>query len=152
MQMELTIRFDYGSIVPWVRRVDGGISAVGGPDSLLLRTPVPLRGEHFHTVAEFVVTDGQRVPFDLTWFPSHESTDAPARSGTGTGADDRLVDRVERPLHRSGPLARRRRPLADHAQGTHLPPLRGDCRRADHVPARGTGRGSQLGLPLLLAA
>ena len=36
MQMELTIRFDYGSIVPWVRRVDGGISAVGGPDSLLL--------------------------------------------------------------------------------------------------------------------
>ena len=40
MQMDLVIRFDYGSVVPWVRRVPGGISAVGGPDSLLLQTPV----------------------------------------------------------------------------------------------------------------
>ncbi len=71
MRMELTIRFDYGSIVPWVRRVPGGISAVGGPDSLLLRTPVPLRGEAFRTLSEFVVREGERVPFDLTWFPSH---------------------------------------------------------------------------------
>ncbi|MGH9349236.1 MAG: glycoside hydrolase family 15 protein [Vicinamibacterales bacterium] len=75
MRMELTIRFDYGSVVPWVRRVPGGISAVGGPDSLLLRTRVPLRGESFHTVADFVVAEAERVPFDLTWFPSHERPD-----------------------------------------------------------------------------
>jgi GH15 family glucan-1,4-alpha-glucosidase len=72
MRLELVIRFDYGSVVPWVRRVDGGISAVGGPDSLVLRSRVPLRGENFHTVAEFTVAEGQRVPFDLTWFPSHQ--------------------------------------------------------------------------------
>jgi GH15 family glucan-1,4-alpha-glucosidase len=72
MAMELVIRFDYGSVVPWVRRVPAGLTAVGGPDSLLLRTPVSLRGENFHTVAEFVVGEGERVPFDLTWFPSHE--------------------------------------------------------------------------------
>jgi GH15 family glucan-1,4-alpha-glucosidase len=71
MRLELTIRFDYGSVVPWVRRFDGGISAIGGPDSLLLRSRVPLHGENFHTIAEFTVTEGQRVPFDLTWFPSH---------------------------------------------------------------------------------
>jgi GH15 family glucan-1,4-alpha-glucosidase len=72
MRMELTIRFDYGSVVPWVRRVPGGLTAIGGPDSLLLRTRVPLKGENFHTVATFSVGEGERVPFDLTWFPSHE--------------------------------------------------------------------------------
>ena len=76
MRMDLVIRFDYGSIVPWVRRVPGGLSAVGGPDSLLLQTPAALRGEHFHTMSDFVVRAGERVPFDLTWFPSHE---APSR-------------------------------------------------------------------------
>ena len=73
MRMDLVIRFDYGSIVPWVRRVRGGISVVGGPDSLLLQTPVALRGEGFHTRSDFVVAEGERIPFDLTWFPSHES-------------------------------------------------------------------------------
>ena len=43
MRMEVIIRFDYGAIVPWVRRLDGGISAVAGPDAVRLRTPVPLR-------------------------------------------------------------------------------------------------------------
>jgi GH15 family glucan-1,4-alpha-glucosidase len=72
MRMELTIRFDYGSVVPWVRQVRGGLTAIGGPDSLLLRTPVPPKGENFHTVSTFTVAQGERVPFDLTWFPSHE--------------------------------------------------------------------------------
>ncbi len=72
MRLELIIRFDYGSVVPWVRRVDGGISAIGGPDSLVLRTRVPLHGENLHTVAEFTVAEGERVPFDMTWFPSHQ--------------------------------------------------------------------------------
>lgn len=71
MRLDLAIRFDDGSIVPWVRRFDSGIVAVGGPDSLLLQTPVELRGEGLHTVADFDVVEGQRVPFDLTWFPSH---------------------------------------------------------------------------------
>lgn len=71
MRLELSIRFDYGSIVPWVRSTPGGISAIGGPDSLTLRAGVPLKGENLHTVADFVVSEGQRVPFDLTWFPSH---------------------------------------------------------------------------------
>ncbi len=76
MRMELVIRFDYGSVVPWVRSVPGGISAVGGPDNLRLRTPVHLRGERFRTVAEFAVEEGQEVPFDLTWFPSHDGAHA----------------------------------------------------------------------------
>ena len=55
MRMELVIRFDYGSIVPWVRRIDGGIRAVAGPDTIVLRSPVSMHGENLRTVAEFEV-------------------------------------------------------------------------------------------------
>jgi len=72
MRMELVLRFDYGSIVPWVRRVDDTLTAVGGPDGLCLRTPVETRGQDLTTVAEFTVAEGDRVPFVLTWYPSHE--------------------------------------------------------------------------------
>jgi GH15 family glucan-1,4-alpha-glucosidase len=75
MRSELVIRFDYGSIVPWVRRTDDGICAVAGPDTLRLRTPVPQRGEDLTTVAEFEVAAGQRVPFTLTW--QHSYHDSP---------------------------------------------------------------------------
>jgi GH15 family glucan-1,4-alpha-glucosidase len=72
MRSELVIRFDFGHIVPWVHRVDDARVAIAGPDGLCFRTPVRVRGEHFKTVSDFTVTPGQRVPFVLTWFPSHE--------------------------------------------------------------------------------
>lgn len=72
MRMQLIIRFDYGSIVPWVRRTDKGIRAVAGPDTLILHSGVDVRGENFRTEAEFTVSEGQRVPFVLMWHPSHE--------------------------------------------------------------------------------
>jgi GH15 family glucan-1,4-alpha-glucosidase len=71
MRMDLVIRFDYGAVVPWVRRIDGALVAVAGPDALILRTPLETHGEHLTTVAEFEVSAGQRVPFTLTWYPSH---------------------------------------------------------------------------------
>ena len=73
MNLELIIRFDYGSIVPWVRRTEQGISAIAGPDKLSLRTKIPLRGENFKTVADFSLDEGQSVAFDLTWYPSNDS-------------------------------------------------------------------------------
>ena len=71
MRMELVIRFDYGRSVPWVRTIDGALRAIAGPDSLCLSTPVPMRGVELSTVAEFAVAAGERVPFVLTWRPSH---------------------------------------------------------------------------------
>ena len=69
---ELVIRFDYGSVVPWVRRLDEKtLLAIAGPDAVALRTPVPLRGEDFTTRGEFTVSEGDRVPFVLTWYASH---------------------------------------------------------------------------------
>jgi GH15 family glucan-1,4-alpha-glucosidase len=74
MRMELVIRFDYGSIVPWVRREDGILLATAGPDRLELRTPVAVRGESLTTVAEFEVGAGERIPFVLTYRPSYEES------------------------------------------------------------------------------
>jgi GH15 family glucan-1,4-alpha-glucosidase len=72
MTMELVLRFDYGSIVPWVRTLDGVLVGVAGPDAVSLHTPVELEGRNLHTVSSFAVAEGDRVPFVLTWFPSHE--------------------------------------------------------------------------------
>ena len=80
VRSELAIRFDYGSVVPWVRRTEWGIRAIAGPDTLLLRTSVPLRGEGYTTVGDFTVAAGERVAFDLAWYPTFdrepEETDA----------------------------------------------------------------------------
>jgi GH15 family glucan-1,4-alpha-glucosidase len=71
MRSELVIRFDFGEIVPWVRRVDHARVAVAGPDALSLRTPVEIHGRELTTISEFVLSEGERIPFVLTWFPSH---------------------------------------------------------------------------------
>ena len=88
MVMELVLRFDYGSIVPWVRSVDGRLVAVAGPDSITLDAPVELEGRDLHTYARFTVEKGQRVPFVLTWSPSHERLPKPI------DAEDALKDTV----------------------------------------------------------
>jgi GH15 family glucan-1,4-alpha-glucosidase len=71
MRMELVIRFAYGAAVPWVRAIEKGIEAIAGPDVLRLCTPVETRGEDLATVADFTVSEGERVPFVLTWAPSY---------------------------------------------------------------------------------
>jgi len=72
MQLEYVVRFDYGSIVPWLRQTESGLLAVGGPDALLLASDVELRPEGLRHVAEFTLAKGEEVTFELTYFPSHE--------------------------------------------------------------------------------
>ncbi|GAC1527755.1 MAG: glycoside hydrolase family 15 protein [Marmoricola sp.] len=72
MRGEAKVRFDYGNIRPWVRRHGDQISAIAGPDAIRLRTSVPLRGEHWSTISEFTVHEGDRAAFVMTWSPSHE--------------------------------------------------------------------------------
>jgi GH15 family glucan-1,4-alpha-glucosidase len=66
MELELKLRFDYGSITPWVQRRDDGLTAAAGPDFVRLATPVELHGHHMMTEARFEVSAGQKVPFVLT--------------------------------------------------------------------------------------
>ncbi|MGH9254287.1 MAG: glycoside hydrolase family 15 protein [Vicinamibacterales bacterium] len=72
MRMDLVIRFDYGSVVPWVRRSERGIRATAGPETLYCRTRVDLSGRGLRTVADFAVAAGQRVSFELAWSPTHQ--------------------------------------------------------------------------------
>ncbi|MFF9911222.1 glycoside hydrolase family 15 protein [Streptomyces sp. NPDC013457] len=74
MSAVLRLRFDYGSIVPWMRRSDGHHVAVAGPDSVWLRSEPPVKtwGQQFSTCSSFTVDAGEKVAFVLTWHPSHE--------------------------------------------------------------------------------
>jgi len=72
LQMQLVIRFDFGIDIPWVRRTeDGALLAIAGQDMAVLRTPVETRGEDLTTVAGFEVSEGETIPFVLTYGPSH---------------------------------------------------------------------------------
>jgi GH15 family glucan-1,4-alpha-glucosidase len=69
---ELILRFDYGSIVPWVtRQEDGTLTAVAGPDMAALRTTAPLKGEDMRTTSAFTIAAGETVPFVLRYGRSH---------------------------------------------------------------------------------
>jgi GH15 family glucan-1,4-alpha-glucosidase len=81
MRMELVVRFGYGTATPWIRPVEDGIGttlrAVAGPDMVLLRTPVPVGGDRVAMTAEFDVSEGETVPFVLTYGPSYAPLPAP---------------------------------------------------------------------------
>jgi GH15 family glucan-1,4-alpha-glucosidase len=74
LSMELVVRFDYGSIVPWVRRSEGLLLITAGPDTLELASSVAVAGENLKTVAEFDVSKGARESFVLNYRPSHYAT------------------------------------------------------------------------------
>jgi GH15 family glucan-1,4-alpha-glucosidase len=74
LRMELIVRFDYGSIIPWVRRSADLLLITAGPDTLELAASVAVKGENMKTVAEFCVRKGQRESFVLNYRPSHLAT------------------------------------------------------------------------------
>jgi GH15 family glucan-1,4-alpha-glucosidase len=74
MRMNLILRFDYGSTVPWVYRLDGENAnvAIAGPNLAVLRTPIELKGENLTTAANFEIAAGERVTFALSYGLSHQ--------------------------------------------------------------------------------
>ena len=77
MCLELIVRFEYGSVVPWVsRQEDGRLELTAGPERLVLETRIPLHGADLRTVGEFVVVAGEEAAFTLSWTPSYRPTQA----------------------------------------------------------------------------
>ena len=74
LRMELVVRFDYGSIVPWVRKAGDILLLTAGPDTLELAASVAVAGENLKSVAEFYVSAGERQSFVLNYRPSHLDT------------------------------------------------------------------------------
>jgi GH15 family glucan-1,4-alpha-glucosidase len=73
MRLDLALRFDYGSAIPWVTRLQRGtgLRAIAGPHVVVLHSGVHLRGERLTTVSDFTVADGQRIAFVLSHGQSH---------------------------------------------------------------------------------
>ena len=73
IQMDLSLRFEYGSAIPWVTRLNhgSGIRAIAGPDQVVLHSDVKLHGRAMTTVASFTAEAGQRTRFVLTHAASH---------------------------------------------------------------------------------
>ncbi|WP_343048299.1 glycoside hydrolase family 15 protein [Cellulomonas humilata] len=72
VEHEWVVRFGYGSVVPWVRRLtdqegNEAIRAIAGPDSLLLRGDrLPAPADHRHA-DRFTLREGEAVELALTW-------------------------------------------------------------------------------------
>jgi GH15 family glucan-1,4-alpha-glucosidase len=73
MSLELILRFDYGSRIPWVtRQEDGALCAIAGPHRVVLRSSVALQSKNLRTRAAFTIVAGRQETFTLTYSPSHE--------------------------------------------------------------------------------
>jgi GH15 family glucan-1,4-alpha-glucosidase len=77
MSTRMRIRFDYGQTIPWVHRRGGATVAIAGPDAVVLHSDIEVHGENLSTVADFTVDAGQRVAFDLAYFPSYQDAPGP---------------------------------------------------------------------------
>jgi GH15 family glucan-1,4-alpha-glucosidase len=107
VEMELILRFDYGRVVPWVRRHRETLLAVAGPDAVRLDTPIKTRGQDLTTRASFAVGKGEEVPFVLTYYASHEREPAPVDPATAVSdTDDYWHDWISR-CDSADPLVRR---------------------------------------------
>ena len=156
MRHEWMVRLDYGEIRPWVRRETIGgekvITAIGGPDQLILRGPrLPVATDHRHN-DEFDVDEGDELLFSTTWVPSHVDLehlgDLADRIRATIDADEAWAVRCRADLPHADVVRR----SLHHAAPAHARADRRHRRRPDHLAARGLRRRAQLGLPLLLAA
>ena len=152
MRSELVIRFDYGKIVPWVRRVDHARVAVAGPDALCFRTPVEPHGEDMTTVSEFTVARRRADPVRAHVVSLSRRASRRDRPRGGARRHRELLARVGAGLHAPRRVPRGDPCLAPAAEGADVRADRRDRRGADDVAAGVDRRRPQLGLPLLLAA
>lgn len=84
--IDLRMRFDYGSITPWVRRRGDLLTAIAGPEAVCLYTLAPLEGRGLSHQAEITVESGDRIPFELVWHPSHHPPEDPIDPDTALAA------------------------------------------------------------------
>jgi GH15 family glucan-1,4-alpha-glucosidase len=89
IRMDLTVRFDYGAIVPWIRTLDGVLRAIGGPDALSLWSPVPLQQVDSSMRADFTLREGDHLGFVLAWHWSHEPPPARIDPRSALGDSER---------------------------------------------------------------
>ena len=98
MRMELSVRPDYGSIVPWVEPTADGAAVISGPDSFRLTTPLPLEIADGSVTCAFDSVEGAHQRFTLDLEPLLRGVAAGRGRRLGAGAHRGVVARVERAL------------------------------------------------------
>jgi GH15 family glucan-1,4-alpha-glucosidase len=76
VEMLLDVRFGYGADAPMIEMTRDGTQFLAGPDALILRGPLALTEDKRRVTAQLQVRKGDRIPMQLTWFPSHEQPPA----------------------------------------------------------------------------
>lgn len=77
MRSELRLRFDYGSIVPWIRTDGRRMHVAAGHDAIVVDADVECRTEAGTCTADFTIGKGQRVAFQIAWCaPRQQPPDA----------------------------------------------------------------------------
>jgi GH15 family glucan-1,4-alpha-glucosidase len=147
LRSELILRFDYGSLVPWVTRLPhAATSFVAGPHRVILRSSVPQRGEDLKTVGEFEMRARQSAWFVLSYSLSYKSPPRPIRATSALERTQQLWRRWIRSGAIKGQYAAAVRrscitlkALTDHATGgiiaaptTSLPERIGGTRNWDY--------------------
>jgi GH15 family glucan-1,4-alpha-glucosidase len=74
MRMDVLLRPDYASIVPWIEQAPDGVVATAGPDAFRLTTSLPIEIENGRISADFVIAEGARERAVLTWHLSYEDS------------------------------------------------------------------------------
>ncbi|MDN5790317.1 MAG: glycoside hydrolase family 15 protein [Micrococcales bacterium] len=113
MTHEWIVRFGYGLCRPWISRhsddregrTDRVITAVAGPDMLVLRGTRLPRAQDGRHIDEFDIRAGQTMTFSTTWFPSHEEVPAPLRVRTRIDETKRVMQEWARRHDYEGPYA-----------------------------------------------
>ncbi len=119
MRFDFVLRFDYGRVVPWVRRTvdsDGHrvVLAIAGPDGVCLRGDfLPPRGTELRHQGEFTVSAGEVLDFSMTWYPSHHPVPRALDS-------DKRLQRTEQFWHEWAGRCRYDGPYADAVQRSLL--------------------------------
>src|SRR5262249_18415707 len=91
MQMELTIRFDYGLSVPWISSIgDSLLKAIVGPDLMVITGGTTLTHADGIVRADFTIREGETVPFVLTHGASHHPVAWPISASAALAQTERF--------------------------------------------------------------
>jgi hypothetical protein len=117
MVLDLALRFDYGSIPPWLRAKPRVVHGVVGPDLVVFRSPIDITCVGERIVSEFTVAAGGSVTFTLQYGLSHELEPSAIDPRGRHRIDPEILDTMGGTVLHADRLARCGQALPDHAAG-----------------------------------
>ena len=103
MRIELIVRFEYGSVVPWVsRQEDRRLEMTAGPDQTNIGDACSPSWRESRTIGEFDVVAGDEVAFTLSWTHSYRPLPPPFRANDALAEAELFWSNWAAPIKRAG--------------------------------------------------